>query len=73
MVIEVECSRCKTAAIKADDPRCSSLLVGVAIEIEDSRCMSLAEGLTLEVDDARYRHVRVNMEDPRCRALHAIW
>ncbi len=73
MVMEMECSRCKTVAIKIDDPRCTSLLVGVEIEMEDARCTSLAEGLTLEVDYARRARVHVKMEDPRCQSLNAIW
>jgi hypothetical protein len=73
VVIEMECPRCESAAIKIDDPRCSGLMMGVAIQVEDIRCTSLVEGLTLEVDDARCWHLPVRMEDPRCRSLQVVW
>jgi hypothetical protein len=73
MVIAMESSRCKMAAIEMHDPRCSSLLVAVAIEIEDCRCASLVEGPALKVDDARYSYVPHRMEDPRCQNLRTKW
>jgi hypothetical protein len=73
LVIEMEFSRCKIAAIEIQDPRCSSLLEGIAIGTEDSRCRSLVEGMALEVDDARCAYARIKMEDPRCQELRARW
>ena len=53
METEVEDHRCKIAAFKAEDPRCSTLLRGVVIEIEDPRCKIAA----------------IEIEDPRCKSL----
>jgi hypothetical protein len=73
MVIDMESFRCKMAAVKIDDPRCSDLLTGVTIGPEDLRCINLLEGLVLEVDDPRCKHVHVKMEDPRCWSLNIRW
>ncbi len=73
MVIEMEFSRCKIAAIEIQDLRCSSLLAGVTIEMEDSRCRGLNERRELEVDDARCAHAPIKVEDPRCWSLRTKW
>lgn len=73
VVIEMEFSECKVAAIGINDPRGRGLLNAVAIEAEDSRCRNLVEGLVLEVDDARCMQTSMKMEDPRCRSLHMNW
>lgn len=77
VVIEMEDSRCKIAAIEADDPRCRGLLSGAVIEMEDPRCKDLSKdvmlrGVAAEADDPRCKIMAIEVEDPRCRGLH-IW
>lgn len=73
----MEDSRCRIAAIKVEDPRCRSLLMGVEIEMEDPRYKGphqdvILKGATIEIEDARCKRVGIEMEDPRCWSLH-IW
>ncbi len=69
MVIEMESSRCRMAAIEIDDPRGKSLFTAVAIEMEDLRCRSLQARAVIEPEDYRYHRIGIEMEDPRCRNL----
>ena len=55
----MEDPRCKIAAVRTEDPRCSSLLRGVVLE--------------LEIEDPRCRKLEIEVEDPRCKALLVRW
>ena len=74
----MEDSRCRIAAIGTEDPRCSSLISGVAIEMEDHRCRGLLQGTmytgaVIQIDDPRCNSgMGIAMEDPRCGNL-GIW
>jgi hypothetical protein len=57
MVMVMEDSRYKIAAIEIDDPRCKELLYSVAIETVDPRC----------------RLTATKLEDPRCGSLLRMW
>jgi hypothetical protein len=73
LVIEMEDSRCKVAAVESEDPRCKCLLQGVEIEVEDPRYKSLRYSAAIEMDDPRCKSMLSNaamqMEDPRCQSM----
>ena len=73
VVIEMEDSRYKMAAIEAEDPRCGNLLNGVVIEMEDFRCKSLVNRVVIKIEDPRCNRVPIHMEDPRCKSLFMTW
>jgi hypothetical protein len=66
----MEDSRCKIAATTLDDPRCKSLLLGVAIEMDDPRCKSLLYSAVIGREDLWYGSGAREMEDSRCRNWH---
>jgi hypothetical protein len=73
MVIEMEDSRCKLAAIKGHDPRCTSLVDGVVIEMEDLRQKSLVDSMAIEMDDTRCFQTTIEFDDLRCRNMPRMW
>jgi hypothetical protein len=73
MVMVMEDSRYKIAAIEIDDPRCKELLHGIVIEMEDTRCKSLLYSVAIETVDPRCRLTATKLEDPRCGSLLRMW
>jgi hypothetical protein len=71
--IEMEDPRCKIAAVKAGNSDSYNLLDGVTVGIEDPRCSSLPLGITAAIEDARYMRQELRMEDPRCMSMLGRW
>lgn len=72
MVIDMEESRCRVAAMSSEDLRCNGLIVGVVVE-KDPRYMGLCYGTATEMEDPRCRIAVTEMEDPRCKGLNRAW
>jgi hypothetical protein len=72
MVIDMEDSRCRIAAMRTEDLRCKGLITGADIET-DPRYRGLGYGRETEMDDPRCKSVVIAMEDPRCKGLNRAW
>ena len=73
VVMDMEDSRCKIAAIEIEHSRCKELWNGIVIEAEDSRCKNLVTRRTIEIEDPRCSLTGMKMEDPRCGGLLGKW
>jgi hypothetical protein len=73
MVMDMEDSRCKIAAIEIEHPRCKEQWNGIVIETEDFRCKSLSTRKVIEIEDSRCSLTAMKMEDPRCGNLLRMW
>jgi len=73
MVVDMEDSRCRIAAIEFDDPRCKNSLGAAEIAMEDHRCIGLRRPAVTEFDDPRCRSTAMEADDPRCRGMLGMW